>query len=484
MKKHLTILSFAVTMFMAFTASFTLTSCGEEVIIDPPKKKTKFSAGTISPKEDGTRTSMDKSRVFYWQTNDQIWVNHNGTWIKSDDSELSTDSKAANFYFGDVLEEPSYTVLYTGYNSTSATQVTIPSAFTTTNGDGSIGWRGDCGVATATPNGDGTYSFALEHKGSYLGVAPLLQSYSPITYKWTKIEITETDGKTIAGTFAFSADGIDVTSVTSPASKVTITAMANQNTYLQKVTDFTDYIYLVLPPSERTLNIKYYFVKVSDPTNEMVLSRTMNTRNFRANGVTLLKHALTPDYYQWDASAAYPMSELAESAFHELQAPNQATQSCASMPNVNELYWYFVNGDPRWDNETKWSLDGGYSENTGGVWIKKKSVILAEGKTFDSNIGKNGVDARVTYMSHYVNNDTYKTGGKPADTSKYFFLPAAGNKTSVGDIVAVGEAGRYWSSSPAPGNIGYYKLDFNSDRIAYYNDNGYSGLMVRPEWFQ
>ena len=113
MKKHLTtILSFAMTMLMAFTASFTLTSCGEEVVIDDSRSgKTVFAAGLDDFKnEDGTRTSLDKNLVYHWSYNDQIWVNDGGKWTKSSDSELASDAKSARFFYDKLMTDDSYEV--------------------------------------------------------------------------------------------------------------------------------------------------------------------------------------------------------------------------------------------------------------------------------------------------------------------------------------------------------------------------------------
>ena len=74
MKKHLTTLFlFAATMMTAFT----LSGCGEEVNTDDPKPTgpTEF----ITEASDGTRTSMDDERYFYWEPTDNIYINTSGT---------------------------------------------------------------------------------------------------------------------------------------------------------------------------------------------------------------------------------------------------------------------------------------------------------------------------------------------------------------------------------------------------------------------
>lgn len=178
--------------------AFSLASCSqEEELVNPtpdPKPnagRTVFSAGG----DNGTRTTMDNNRVYFWQYNDQIWVNDGGTWVKSSDSELAPDRKTANFYFNKVMTADSYEVLYTGYDSSSPTQVTFPNLNYVQTSDSYIGNRGDCGVATATRNDNGTYSFALLHKASYLGIAPLRTGYiKNSNYFYTKVEIVANSG--------------------------------------------------------------------------------------------------------------------------------------------------------------------------------------------------------------------------------------------------------------------------------------------------
>jgi hypothetical protein len=472
MKKHLTtILSFAMIMLMAFTASFTLTSCGEEVDINGGGNpgKTVFSAGTSSfNNEDGTRTLLDKNLVYYWQFNDQIWVNDGGTWLKSSDSELSPDSKSARFYYDKLMTGDSYEIVYTGLNSTSATQVTIPASFTvSSNNDMRIGERGDCGVATATRQ-DGIYQFALQHKGSYLGIAPLKTSYLNKGYRWTKIEITDVNGKPIAGTFGFGhTNGIDTTYITSRSSTVTITLSENiNNAPLQSYNSEYNYIFVVIPPCHRELHVKYYFIDPAEPENVMTITKKLNPRKFFENNVVTFRHGLSPEYYRWDAPKSEPFTAGYNNANLAAADFAQSTNACATMPNPNEMAWYVQNGDPRWDNTTQWTIDGGASYYTGGVWIKKKANITG----FSSTVAPNGKDLRTEYGTVKNTSTSYVSSGKPANTSQYFFLPALGMFQTAGSVVSeLGVTGYYWSSfasiySTTLNETGYY-LGFDSNNI-------------------
>ena len=73
MKKNFitTLLMSAASMFVAFT----LTACGEEVIIDENNSIAVKPGQTLFSTGGGeTRTSMDADRYFYWESGDKIWV--------------------------------------------------------------------------------------------------------------------------------------------------------------------------------------------------------------------------------------------------------------------------------------------------------------------------------------------------------------------------------------------------------------------------
>lgn len=477
---------------IAMVAVFSLASCGEETIVDTPnikKGKTVFSAGKNDLNIEGTRTMLDRDRTYFWQANDQIWVNDNGTWVKSSESDLSPDQKSANFYYDRLLTEPEYQVLYTGYKSNSATQVTIPASMSISQ-QGNIGVRGDCGVATATRQPDGTYKFALLHKASYLGVAPLKMTYLNKSYVCTKTEIVAANAKRIAGTFQFTAEGIDTIHMTSPSSKIELISQPDLAPALQSYNANINYTYVVLPPVYAQLTVKYYFIDLANPTDTLSVSKVLNPRKFLENNVVLFRHGLNPDFYGWDAPITEPIDVTRNTNWNAAAPYTQASRGCATMPNPNELYWYIVNGDPRWDNETEWTNDGGATRQTGGVWIKKKSVILSEGKTFDPSIGYNNVDMRTTFAAFGVASTEYKSNGKPANTNNYFFLPAQGLK-SGDDITSNGTVGYYWSSYSSPrstvdNEAMAYCLVFDSNRISINSAKRRYGCVAGrgSDWFK
>ena len=472
--------------------AFSLASCSqEEELVNPntnPNTNTKtgrtvFSAGG----DNGTRTTMDKNRVYYWQTGDQIWVNDGGTWVKSSESQLAPDSKTANFYFDRVMTADSYDVLYTGIRSNDPTKVTIPaSASYNTNVGSGIGYNGDCGVATATRNANGTYSFALLHKPGFLGIAPIQANYLRLRYSWKKIEITDVNGKPIAGTFAFSKDGMDANNVTSPSSTVTLNAVSstgdpNPRIRLQNYNENFSYIYEVIPPSNRQLMVKYTIVEETNPSEEIVITKRLNARNYIENNVVQFTHILKTDYYSWDAPISAPYDKLNQNP-SEAADNSQAINVCATMPNYNELTWYVLRGDPHWDETTEWTDDGGASYHTGGVWIKKKQYITGFSST-----------EPVETTRYSDDSDNYRYAGKPEDTSKYFFLPALGHQTSTVDILDRGVIGMYWSSSAGTTVTSgsevmprAYRLFFDSNSIGVGEYRRAHGLIAGhgSRWFK
>ena len=152
--------------------------------------------------------------------------------------------------------------------------------------------------------------------------------------------------------------------------------------------------------------------------------------------------------------------------YHEGSGAFQATQSCAGLPNVNEMTWYAAKGDPRWDADELWTTMGHLYK--GGMWFKKKSELQGKGH-YDSNTAVDGTDWRTT-----SNNQSWSISRTPpsaADANKYFYLPALGYYLS-GQLIAVGSNGEYWSSSANPWLSGdAYNLYFGSFGV---NVNGMS----------
>ncbi|MBQ4484547.1 MAG: hypothetical protein II934_06075 [Prevotella sp.] len=444
--KKLLFSNVAVTMLMAFTVSFTLSSCSEEIVedkqenqetqeenLDFPKDVTVFTTGG----DETTRTSLDLNAYFYWTANDKIWVDvaKDGSYAtSSDDMEMSSDKRLAKFIFaGETMNEPTYELTYTGINSTSGTKVTIPQDQSQDgpNDATSIGRNGDCATATATQNAKGQYEFTLQHKAHYL----IFQPYQdPVintkTWKVKKIEVISLDDEVLCGTYDFNKTGLIASSVQSPNTTITIDNIGGTAGVALKKGKASDnpVWYAVIAPAtdgNHKLRIKYTidpdayinFNGSGTPTKGDIVIVKDLTINSAANKVTKIAHKMTlmtvPTnvFYMWDATAPYCSSSFKLMHYGQTvdviptsgdtnytpfttSAPSKgraaANSPCSGLPNVNAATWYAYAGDPRWETEYPWHYDGDTGFDyiyTLGTWIKKWDVIVAEnsvltGKTF------------------------------------------------------------------------------------------------------
>ena len=184
-------------------------------------------------------------------------------------------------------------------------------------------------------------------------------------------------------------------------------------------------------------------------------------------------------------------------------------RSMRKIPSANEMTYYLRYGDIHRDNTTLWKIDGYRGDTTlcrGGIWIKKKAVIEAEGHPFSTTMSAYGIDLRYqspgnNYMFRHYNVDAQipaaeASGGAvadvkygvPANKNDYFFLPLLGYMHNVGNSPGtksnelnwsankgqykfVGAEGYYWTRTMWPNSIisgqtnGY---DLHGDRESYY----------------
>ena len=151
------------------------------------------------------------------------------------------------------------------------------------------------------------------------------------------------------------------------------------------------------------------------------------------------------------SSPNYPQSssDTNHRWFHESSVSGifDATQSCAGLPNVNEMTWYAAKGDPHWDGDELWTTMGHLYK--GGVWFKKKANISG----FNTNTAVDGTDWRIngnsnTWSASYTLPDA-------ADAGSYFYLPALGRYYNSGQLAEIGQVGFYWSSCSWNSNDAY-----------------------------
>ena len=529
MKKKLfntSLLSFAA--FCGLTLAFA--SCANEDVAQSPtgtdnendKNLTTFVAGD----EAKTRTTMDyNTGDFYWEAGDHIYVkDDNNVWRKSSNAPTG---KVASFKFkvpGKFTASASYKVYYPGKNG-SNDQVNISAAQsqaepnTTTH----FGESGDCGTATATGIvGGGSFSFALDHQAAILVFQPYTSNTVLKDCYLTKIEVSSDND--ITHTYTLNSTTGELTGTGS--GKQIILTTKGSGTYANgfpltntSASVATNGAYMIIKPGTHTLKVRYW-VKDYVTNVEGTITKTLPSFNYAKNTYYDMTANLNvkdydgDHYYMWDAqqqywagyewthknplwqptlsyglpgattSTFYPQSQATDpTRWYNQSFPGSGVRNDAqtaffkTLPNANELSWYVVYGDPRWDDDELWTTMGHLYK--GGMWIKKKSVLLSENHYNTERSADNITDLRTTYKL-YQNNSL--TPGLPSatDIGKYFYLPALGN-TGSGMLTVVGAAGLYWSSTAGTQAAGEaYNLEFLSVHILVRSSARIAGFRAQP----
>jgi len=501
---RLTFLAVVFGIILAFA------SCANEDVAQNPtnpnddndKNLTTFVAGG----ETKTRTSLDyNSGNFYWEAGDYIYVkDDDGTWQKSANAPTS---KVAAFKYmvpGKFTAHSSYKVYYLGKNS-SGNAVTISSTQTQTspNNTEHFGTVGDYGSATATKvTGKQQFSFILEHQPAYLVFQPYTSNTILQNCYLTKVEVTSDNDIAETYTINLSTDNLDASAGGKQIVLVTGFPLTNSS---PSVT--TNGAYMIIKPGTHTLKVRYWIYDAATGV-EGTITKTLPATAYASNtyyDMTANLNVRDYDgnhYYMWDAQQQYwygyewtrhlpgntgqptlnynSSSNYAQSNsdvsrwYHEGGSSGRfdATQSCATLPNANEMSWYCMYGDPRWDGDELWTTMGHLYK--GGMWFKKKSVLQDEGH-YNSNTAYDGTDLRTDgYVSGWHASHTLPSA---ADANKYFYLPALGTYLS-GQLYGIGSDGWYWVSSAIPTNSNTYYLVFNSGSIILGNTTRNYGCRV------
>ena len=141
------------------------------------------------------------------------------------------------------------------------------------------------------------------------------------------------------------------------------------------------------------------------------------------------------------------------------------------------MSWYVVYGDPHWDADELWTTMGHLYK--GGMWFKKKSVLIAEGHYNTEKGADNSTDSRTIYKP-YSNFSINFDLPSIADVGNYFYLPALGQYYD-GKLSTVGNLGNYWSSTAVPGTgpgISGYNFSFGTGYIDLGNLHRRFGFRV------
>ena len=522
MKKKLfktRLLSFAA--FCGLTLAFA--SCANEDVTQNPnntendKNLTTFTAGDPS-----TRTSMESDGKFFWEAGDKIWVkDDNGAWRQSSNAPTA---KTASFKFkvpGKFTQSSAYKVYYPGKNG-NKDQVTISAnqSQSKPNTTTHFGTSGDCGMADASKQSNGSFAFTLDHKAAYLLLLPRTSNTILHDCYLTKVEVNSDND--ITSTYTLDPTTGELTGTGTGKQIIVSTggsgAYANGFPLTNTTTNAaTNGSYVVIKPGTHTLKIRYWVKDVATGT-QGTITKTLASATYDQNkyyNITANLNVRNYDgdhYYMWDAQEQYwkghewnhggsqptlnndfsnptTSSDYAKSStdsrYYNTSFPgagisNPATHaSCKDLPNANELSWYCMYGDPRWDNDELWTTMGHLYK--GGMWFKKKSVLQGEGH-YNSNTAVDGTDWRTTYKNRSWSPS--QTLPSAADAGKYFYLPAMGFYDS-GRLYGLGRDGLYWSSSADSWYSGYaYRLGFTSGSITVNSDNGgrYGGFRV--DWIE
>ena len=520
MKQH-SFISRLKSLAVVFGMALAFASCANEDVPQTPTKTNEDNDKNLTTFVTGgeTRTSLDYSGNFYWEAGDYIYV-------KDDDGVLQKSrnaptSKVAFFNYkvpGKFTASSSYKVYYLGKNS-SGNSVTISTAQSQTSPDNTehFGTAGDYGTATATGTlGGKAFSFELEHQPAYLVFQPYTSN--PILHNCclTKVEVTSDNDIAETYTFNPTTGALDASAVTN-GDKIILTTGGIGSHYYNgfpltnsAANVATNGAYMVIKPGTHTLKVRYW-VKDLVTTLEGTITKTLPATAYASNTYYDLKADLNirnydgDHYYMWDAqnqywygyewtkhlgntgqptnngngSPSYPQSssDLNHRWYHEGGGSGRfdATQSCAGLPNANELSWYVIYGDPRLDNFELWTTMGHLYQ--GGIWFKKKSVLQSE-HHYDTEKSADGTTDLRTGWKYYNNNSSINSGPpSAADANKYFYLPALGYYND-GQLYTVGDVGYYWSSS-ARGNSAFY-LHFDSGDVYVYPDGRRYGYRVEP----
>ena len=524
MKKYLLktrLLSFAALCGIALAFA----SCTKDDVAQNPAKpneeENKNLTTFVAGGENKTRTSMDyNSGDFYWEAGDYIYVKDDNGDLKK--STNAPTSKVASFNYkvpGKFTDHSSYEVYYFGKNS-SNNQVVIPSAQTQSipNNTEHFGVSGDYGTATATGSvGGKAFSFQLEHQAAYLVFHPYVSNTLLQSCYLTKIEVSSDNDIASTYTLNVSTGTLQSVSTGAEADKEIILSTKGSGTYangfpLKTASDnvAVNGAYMVIKPGTHTLKVRYWLKDVSTGI-EGTVTKAFKAFNYAVNNYYDIDGNLNirdydgDHYYMWDAQNQYWYgyewtknlpAGVGQPTLRGQQAGNyaqsntdpnnrwyhegggsgrfDATQSCATLPNANEMTWYAVKGDPRWDADELWTTMGHLYK--GGMWFKKKSVLKAEGNYDTDKSADRTTDMRTTYKSY--SNSGSSILPSAADAGNYFYLPALGFYSS-GQLAYVGDIGNYWSSSAYPWtSYNVYTLYFGSGGVSVHSDYCFYGYRV------
>ena len=505
---------FAALLFAASCANDDVAQNEKQKKDNTPAGATVFT-GTSQP-ETTTRTAIlnhtkGAGASVNWSSTDKIWVKDDGgNWRQSGavTFPFATNKAQGMFALSGTYTGSTHDILYTN-KAVSGTQPQVEIKATQTqsapNNFDHAGESGDFGIATAN-----NYKFTLNHKAAYLCFIPRSSNPYVNRSKLFKVEIMSDDD--IAGTYNIAANGT-LTLASGGSKAITVTtgsgfAIDNSADDMSK-----NATYAVVAPGTHKFRIRYWLRNTTDNpagTIDGTVSKIV-TLNCTAGSIQDITANLDPHdydgdhYYMWDAQEQYwkghewnlggsqptisqgltgatSSNDYAQSYSDVSRWYNggggsgrfDATHtSCKDLPNANEMSWYVMFGDPRWDADELWTTMGHLYK--GGMWFKKKANISG----YNPNTAVDGTDWRTNGNGNSWSSVS-QTLPSAADANNYFYLPALGYYDS-NHLFNVGGGGRYWLSSAHPwfSEHGFF-LEFTSGFVAVSYGTRSFGCRVEP----
>lgn len=478
-------------------------------------------APTTTSINPGTRTTLEFAAdglKTYWTAGDKIWVDNGGSkWTASVTSDIderlsqSVDNKTATakFYFAGTYTAGSYRVYYTNEDISQKVNIKPSQTQATPNDPKHLANDGDCASATAQKEG-GRYKFKFQHKAAYITFAPYYSKESISSVKVKSIQVKaegNSYGNSLAGKYNFDANGNIAEG--SGLQNVTLTVGGSEGFEIPMQKDYSkNAAFMVVHPGTYagitvtytledkvtnktgSVDVKYKNVKFEAGKN-LVIAEELPLPNYTA---------LSKQIYQWDAKEPYLKGQESNPNFylpntdptHPIAIPNDPeTNSLANridsqpdnflnigsnscdhnngIPNIYEMAWYIVKGDPHYDNTMGWIYHNHLF--TGGIFLKKLKELKQKGESaiefksdqLPSEVSEDNIKTDVVDQYYKT---TPKQGPPTVNANQYFFLPALGGYSTkehqlpdpqipwhnARQLEGLGYGVWYWSSSGLKGN--------------------------------
>lgn len=483
MKKRINLLA---GLLIGITTIFTACS-NDNIVTEKENSETTKEQNLTSfiAQNPRTRTSMDENGDWYWEEGDRIFVkDDNGNWRRSANAVDAAHAHSESFEFqvyGNFTGNGPYNVVYVSRNTnyySNGRRIDVDASIlqNTPNKPVQLGANGDCAIGEAYRNSTTKkFTFRLVHKASVLVFQE--RTDNPLLQDCTLTGIEVISDKNIGGNFNFYENGKIESSV--KTKKINTTSEGFPITATSGVAE--NGIYMAIQPGLHKLKIRYHLKHKTRTNLRGVITRYL-TINTEANKYYNIKAKLDVNdysnylYYRWGAqhhywygheseeptpdpitlSQGYPKGlttdpdRWEDGHFVEAVPYEAQTSAFQDIPNVNELVWYARCGSPTWNGDELWSRRG--ILGTGGLWLKKKSVIKAEQGKTDVQLRSatpDGSDWRKLKRSYVIGlvtaDPAYET------LNDYFFLPALGlsdyTPPSNSYIADWRERGWYWTST-------------------------------------